>query len=41
MPKAMATMEIRIIGFEKEFFSPFIIFFAKNSSKFNELMGFV
>ena len=41
MPKAMATMEIRIIGLEKEFFSPLIIFFAKNSSKFNEWKGLV
>jgi hypothetical protein len=34
MPWAMATIEIRIIGFEKEFFPPLMIFFAKNSSKF-------
>jgi hypothetical protein len=41
MPNAMATIEIRIIGLEKEFLSPLIIFFAKNSSKFKESKSLV
>tara|TARA_B100001063_G_scaffold209200_1_gene206068 strand:- start:25497 stop:25640 length:144 start_codon:yes stop_codon:yes gene_type:complete len=34
MPKLIATIEIRIIGFEKEFLLPLMILRAKNSSKF-------
>jgi len=34
IPNVIATIEMRIIGFEKEFLSPFMIFFAKNNSKF-------
>ena len=36
MPKVIATIEMRIIGFEKEFLSPLMILFAKKSSKFKK-----
>jgi hypothetical protein len=34
MPRAIATMEMRIIGFENEFPFPAIILLATNNSKF-------
>lgn len=41
MPRVMATIEMRIIGFEKELLLPLIIFFAKKSSKFKGRIAFV
>ncbi len=35
MPKAIATIEMRIIGLEKELSFPLMIFLARNNSKFN------